>query len=96
MIGTDHYIVISSDSHCGADLLDYKPYLEKKWHDEFDAWATSYTNPWEFMDARVSGIADDDTRVNLKRTPPGSRHRLGTAPCPGTTRDGYGTWNPTA
>jgi predicted TIM-barrel fold metal-dependent hydrolase len=69
MIGNDHYIVISSDSHCGADLFDYKPYLEKKWHDEFDAWATSYTNPWEFMDARVSGIADDDTRELEEDTP---------------------------
>ena len=29
---TDHHIVISADSHCGADLRDYKPYLEKKYH----------------------------------------------------------------
>jgi predicted TIM-barrel fold metal-dependent hydrolase len=61
MNGDEHYIVISADSHCGADVLDYKPYLEKKWHDEFDVWAREYSNPWEFMDARVSGIADEDT-----------------------------------
>ena len=24
---------------------DYKPYLEKRWHDEFDAWATAYFDP---------------------------------------------------
>ena len=48
-----HYVVISSDSHAGADLLDYKPYLESKWHDEFDAWAASYSNPWDFVDPRL-------------------------------------------
>jgi predicted TIM-barrel fold metal-dependent hydrolase len=48
-----HYVVISSDSHAGADLLGYKPYLESKWHDEFDAWAASYSNPWDFVDPRL-------------------------------------------
>jgi predicted TIM-barrel fold metal-dependent hydrolase len=48
-----HYVVISSDSHAGADLLDYKPYLESRWHDEFDAWAASYSNPWDFVDPRL-------------------------------------------
>ena len=32
----DRYIVISSDCHAGADLLDYKPYLESSFHDDFD------------------------------------------------------------
>ncbi len=36
---TDHHIVISADSHCGADLRDYKPYLESKYHADFDEWA---------------------------------------------------------
>jgi predicted TIM-barrel fold metal-dependent hydrolase len=57
----DHYVVVSSDSHCGADLYDYKPYLEKKWHAEFDEWARTYSNPWEFMDPRLSGLAADLT-----------------------------------
>ena len=35
----DHHIVISADSHCGADLRNYKPYLEKKYHAEFEDWA---------------------------------------------------------
>ena len=37
---TDHHIVISADSHCGADLRDYKPYLEKKYHSDFEEWAS--------------------------------------------------------
>lgn len=48
-----HYVVISSDSHAGADLYDYKPYLAARWHEEFDAWAAAYTNPWDFVDPRM-------------------------------------------
>ncbi|ORT57506.1 amidohydrolase family protein [Streptomyces sp. CB03238] len=43
----ERYTVISADCHAGADLLDYKPYLEKKYHDDFDAWAATYVNPYE-------------------------------------------------
>ncbi|MFG3255477.1 amidohydrolase family protein [Streptomyces sp. NPDC048172] len=45
--GTDRYTVISADCHAGADLLDYRPYLEKAYHDDFDAWAADYVNPYE-------------------------------------------------
>jgi len=37
----DHHIVISADTHCGAELYGYKPYLESKYHDDFDHWAAS-------------------------------------------------------
>lgn len=40
------YVVISADCHAGADLRDYKPYLESRYHDEFDAWADSYVSPF--------------------------------------------------
>ena len=43
----DRYTVISADCHAGADLLDYRPYLEKKHHEAFDAWAADYVNPYE-------------------------------------------------
>ena len=43
---TDRYTIISVDGHAGAALLDYRPYLASKWHEEFDAWAASYTNPF--------------------------------------------------
>jgi predicted TIM-barrel fold metal-dependent hydrolase len=38
--------VVSTDGHCGATVQDYKPYLAKALHDEFDAWAATYQNPW--------------------------------------------------
>jgi predicted TIM-barrel fold metal-dependent hydrolase len=40
------YTIISSDCHAGADMRAYKPYLERKYQDDFDAWADSYVNPY--------------------------------------------------
>jgi ABC-type oligopeptide transport system substrate-binding subunit len=39
LIVAEPHIVISADSHCGAELRDYKPYLDKKYQAEFDDWA---------------------------------------------------------
>src|SRR5687768_2378777 len=36
---SEHHIVISADSHCGAALRDYKQYLEQRYHSAFDEWA---------------------------------------------------------
>jgi predicted TIM-barrel fold metal-dependent hydrolase len=43
----DRYMIISSDTHGGADLWDYKPYLPQRFHDEFDAWARTYESPFD-------------------------------------------------
>ena len=43
----DRYVVISADTHAGADLYDYKPYLTARLHDEFDAWAKTYVSPFD-------------------------------------------------
>jgi predicted TIM-barrel fold metal-dependent hydrolase len=47
---TDRYMIVSSDCHAGADVADYKPYLERRWHDEFDAWAATYHDKWLEVD----------------------------------------------
>jgi len=47
----DHYIVISSDGHAGAQVHDYRDYLESKYHDEFDAWEATFVNPFEDLRA---------------------------------------------
>ncbi len=39
-------IVISTDGHCGADLWDYKPYLERGYHEAFDLWADNFHDVW--------------------------------------------------
>ena len=43
----DRYVVISTDTHAGADIGDYKPYLPAALHDEFDAWAQTYVSPFD-------------------------------------------------
>jgi len=40
------YTIISADSHAGADVRDYKPYLASRWHTDFEAWASGYVNPF--------------------------------------------------
>ncbi len=39
--------IITSDAHAGANLLAYRPYLESRWYDEFERWATDFVNPFE-------------------------------------------------
>lgn len=43
----DRYVVISADTHAGADLYDYKPYLPESLHEDFDAWAKTYESPFD-------------------------------------------------
>jgi hypothetical protein len=43
---SDRYMIVSADGHAGADLQDYKPYLARRWFEEFDAWAEAFRDPW--------------------------------------------------
>jgi hypothetical protein len=43
----DRYIVISADCHAGANLAEYRPFLDAQYHSEFDAWVESYEIPYE-------------------------------------------------
>jgi len=51
----DRYVLISADTHAGAAINDYKPYLPSAWHDRFDAWAASFDDAWKDF-----GDDDDD------------------------------------
>jgi len=55
---TDHHIVISADSHCGADLRGYRSYLEAKYHDDFDRWVGEV----EAEHARIESAFKDSDR----------------------------------
>jgi predicted TIM-barrel fold metal-dependent hydrolase len=44
-------VVISVDMHAGACISGYKPYLESRWHDDFDQWSREFSDPWEEIDA---------------------------------------------
>jgi predicted TIM-barrel fold metal-dependent hydrolase len=54
------YVLISTDAHAGADLLGYKPYLPSHLHDEFDAWAADFHDPWEELDESMHYSDDSD------------------------------------
>ena len=43
----DRYTVISADCHGGAQLYEYRDYLEGRYLDEFDDWARDYAMPFE-------------------------------------------------
>ncbi|MBI2710137.1 MAG: amidohydrolase [Actinobacteria bacterium] len=59
----DRYVVISSDTHAGAELREYKAYLEPRWHDEFEAWAAAYSSPYDdLVDATAARNWDSDRR----------------------------------
>ncbi|MGB6058543.1 MAG: amidohydrolase family protein [Microthrixaceae bacterium] len=64
-MNSKNYVVISADGHVGADLLDYKPYLEQRWHEDFDAWAKGFIDPYEerFLSSDVSVNWDSDLRL---------------------------------
>src|SRR5581483_7637353 len=60
---SDHYVVISADGHAGAPVRLYKDYLEKRWHEEFEAWAASFVDPWADLEDNdiKPGVASSDS-----------------------------------
>lgn len=62
MSSDERYIVISADGHAGGNIPDYRPYLESKWHEDFDAWAAEYENPYEDLEGDLGGRNWDSAR----------------------------------
>jgi predicted TIM-barrel fold metal-dependent hydrolase len=44
-----HHVIISADCHGGADLAQYRDYLDSAFADDFDRWAADFTIPYEDM-----------------------------------------------
>jgi len=62
----DRYVVISSDTHAGADRLQYKDYLDTQWHADFDVWAAGYESPFDdLVDATANQNWDSDLRMSI-------------------------------
>jgi predicted TIM-barrel fold metal-dependent hydrolase len=51
------YVVVSSDCHAGAQWADYRPFVDPKYRDDFDAWLRSVQE----RDEKVGG-----TRVDMR------------------------------
>jgi predicted TIM-barrel fold metal-dependent hydrolase len=43
------HVIISADCHGGADLTQYRDYLDSAFTDDFDRWAADFTIPYEDM-----------------------------------------------
>jgi hypothetical protein len=94
----DRYVVISTDTHAGADLYDYKPYLPTRLHDDFDAWAKTYESPFDDLivatakrnwDNELRTSEMDDRRMDRTgRTWRRRRHRTAGAVHGGSRRFG--------
>ncbi len=56
------YVVISADCHGGADVVGYRPYLESRYHDDFDAWLASFENPYDDIAGNDAGRNWDSDR----------------------------------
>ena len=54
------YVLISTDAHAGADLLGYRPYLPSALHQQFDAWANQFHDPWADLDDAMHDPDDSD------------------------------------
>jgi len=54
--------LISSDGHVAARMEDYRPYLASRWHDDFDAWAAEYVNPFADLLAPIAYRSWDSAR----------------------------------
>jgi predicted TIM-barrel fold metal-dependent hydrolase len=59
------YTVVSSDTHAGADLRDYKPYLRRDLHEEFEAWVSSFSDGWQDYDVEQAEAHDEGIRIGV-------------------------------
>jgi predicted TIM-barrel fold metal-dependent hydrolase len=60
--GAQRYIVVSADGHAGGNIPDYRPYLAARWHDEFDAWASTYAMPYADLQGDLGARNWDSSR----------------------------------
>ena len=72
--GDHRQILISTDGHAGADLRDYKAYLDPQHRELFDAWADGFHDAWaedidQDRDANNrAGVASANAPVNWDST----------------------------
>jgi predicted TIM-barrel fold metal-dependent hydrolase len=59
------FVLISADGHAGANIPDYKAYLPKKFHAEFDAWAPGFRDPWVDYDNDLADTDDVNLRIGV-------------------------------
>jgi predicted TIM-barrel fold metal-dependent hydrolase len=59
------YALISCDAHAGGRMHDYKAYLAREFHDDFEAWAATFHDPWGDYDRELTDTDDDGLRIGM-------------------------------
>jgi predicted TIM-barrel fold metal-dependent hydrolase len=59
---SDRYLLISADTHAGANHDQYREYLDPAYRDEFDAWRNRYKNPFRDLHGHLRTRNWDDER----------------------------------
>jgi predicted TIM-barrel fold metal-dependent hydrolase len=63
MAPSDHYTIISADTHAGGSHAQYREYLDPEFLEEFDSWRGAYKNPYkDLKDDRRTKNWDSDQR----------------------------------
>jgi predicted TIM-barrel fold metal-dependent hydrolase len=57
-----NYVVVSADCHGGANVADYRPYLESRYHDDFDDWYADFVNPYDDIEGDAADRNWDSDR----------------------------------
>ena len=61
---TDRYVVISADGHAGAEIHQYRDYLEHRYLEPFDEWVAHYVVPYPDLEGpNASRNWDSDRRL---------------------------------
>jgi len=66
---SEHHIVISADTHCGAAIHDYKPYLETRYHEAFDEWVVHVESEQAAIDTMFAGAGRSVRSVGIDGDP---------------------------
>ena len=62
---SDHYTIITADSHAGGSHSQYREYLDERFRDDFDAWRGEYKNPYKDLgDKRKLRNWDNELRLS--------------------------------
>lgn len=56
------YLVISADCHGGGNIDDYREFLPSQYLDDFDAWRTTFVNPYDDLEGDLGGRNWDSAR----------------------------------
>jgi predicted TIM-barrel fold metal-dependent hydrolase len=60
-----NYVLINSDGHAGASIRDYKPYLAREFHGEFEDWVRDFHDPWADFDKELADTKDEGLRIGV-------------------------------